>query len=109
MGVVYLAEQETVGRQVALKLVRPELVYFERARTRFQREVESAGRLKHPGIVPVYAVGEEGGIPYFSMEYVEGLSLAEILRALSDRPVGRQRLSAFQRAGLPEPLEQTVL
>ena len=48
MGVVYLAEQESLGRQVALKLIRPEQLYFPGARERFRREVEVVGRLQHP-------------------------------------------------------------
>jgi len=107
MGVVYLAEQEPLGRTVALKIVRPELVYFEGARTRFRREVEVAARLKHPGIVQVYTFGDQDGIPYFAMEYVEGRSLAEVLRGLRGRvPAtldGRDLLRAV-RGESSEPL-----
>jgi serine/threonine protein kinase len=85
MGVVYLARQESLGREVALKLIRPEQLYFPGARARFQREVELIARLSHPGIVPVYVVGEENGIPYFAMQRIEGLSLAEILEAFDGR------------------------
>jgi serine/threonine protein kinase len=85
MGVVYLARQESLGREVALKLIRPEQLYFPGARARFQREVELIARLSHPGIVPVYVVGEENGIPYFAMQRIEGLSLAEILEVLESR------------------------
>ncbi len=53
MGVVYRAEQVSLGREVALKLVRPELLYFPGAERRFRREVEAVARLKHAGIVPV--------------------------------------------------------
>ncbi len=85
MGVVYLAEQEPLGRKVALKLVRPDLLYFEGARERFRREIEVVARLKHPGIVPVYTVGEEEGIPFYAMEHVEGRSLDGLLRSLRGR------------------------
>src|SRR5262245_60032547 len=85
MGVVYLAEQSKLGRRVALKLIRPEHLYFPGARERFRREVEAVARLQHPGIVPVHTVGEEGGIPYFTMEYVEGHTLEDVLRALRGR------------------------
>ncbi len=78
MGVVYLAEEESLGRQVALKVVRPDEMYFPGARARFRREVESVAKLQHPNIVPVYAVGESEDIPWFSMEYVDGLPLAEV-------------------------------
>src|SRR4030095_13383752 len=86
MGLVFLAEQSSLGRRVALKLIRPEHVYFPGARERFRREVEAVARLAHPSIVPVFTVGEDNGLPYFAMEHVEGSSLAEILHAIGDRP-----------------------
>ena len=79
MGVVYLATQEALGRTVAVKLIRPEQLFFPGARERFRREYEAIARLQHPGIVPIYTVGEAEGIPYFAMEFVEGRTLAEIL------------------------------
>lgn len=85
MGVVYLAEQEDLGRRVALKLIRPEQLFFPGSRERFQREVEAVARLQHPGIVPIFTVGEEAGIPYFTMEHVAGCSLAAILQAFDGR------------------------
>ncbi|TAH37865.1 MAG: serine/threonine protein kinase [Planctomycetota bacterium] len=89
MGVVYLARQQSLGRLVALKLIRPEHLYFPGARQRFRREVEAVARLQHPGIVPVHLVGAEGQLPYFAMEYVRGATLAEILRKLCGREVTR--------------------
>jgi serine/threonine protein kinase len=85
MGVVYRAEQVSLGRQVALKLVRPELLFFPGARERFRREVDAIARLDHPGIVPVFAVGEEHGLPYFAMALVEGCTLADLLSEVSGR------------------------
>jgi hypothetical protein len=81
MGVVHLAHDEDLDREVALKVIRPEHLYFEGARERFRREVGTVAKLAHPNVVPVYSVGEEGGVPYFAMEHVRGCSLAE---ALSD-------------------------
>ncbi|MFO0985458.1 MAG: serine/threonine-protein kinase [Planctomycetota bacterium] len=83
MGVVYLAEQVSLRRQVALKVVRPELLYFAGARERFRREVEAISRLQHENVVPVYSVGEELGIPYFAMQLLEGATLAQIIDALA--------------------------
>lgn len=80
MGVVYLAEQTSLGRRVALKLVRPEHLFFARSRQRFRREVEVVARLQHPGIIPIHAVGEEDGVPYFAMELVGGCSLEDLLQ-----------------------------
>ncbi|MEZ6017584.1 MAG: protein kinase [Planctomycetota bacterium] len=85
MGVVFLAEQPSIGRDVALKLIRPDQLYFPKTRERFQREVEAIARLAHPGIVQVHSVGEDKGIPYFAMEYVRGVSLAQVIAALQGR------------------------
>src|SRR5262245_10845690 len=65
MGVVYLAEQERPRRLVALKMLLPAHLFFPHARERFRREVEIVARLNHPGIVPIYTVGEDQGLPYF--------------------------------------------
>lgn len=85
MGVVYVAEQESLGRRVALKLVRPDLLYFPGARERFQREVQSIARLAHPAIVPVYSVGEDAGIPWFAMELVNGATVNECIEVVAHR------------------------
>lgn len=85
MGIVYRARQLSLGREVALKVVRPEYLLFPGSRERFRREADVIARLKHPGIVPVYAYGEVGGVPHFAMELVEGLSLAELLGAWKGR------------------------
>ena len=81
MGVVYAAIQEPLGREVALKLIRPEHLFFSGARERFRREVETIGSLQHAGIVPIYTVGEHMGVPYYAMELVHGRSLAEVVTA----------------------------
>ncbi len=85
MGVVYLAQQESIGRKVALKLLRPDQLYFAGARERFLREVAMVGRMSHSGIVPVYAVGEENGMPYLAMEHVAGRTLEQLITSLRER------------------------
>ena len=85
MGVVYRARQESLGREVALKLIRSDQLALPDARARFRREVEVVARLQHPGIVPVFAFGEEGGTPYFAMERVQGATLGEVLEQLEGR------------------------
>ncbi len=85
MGVVYLAEQVSLQRTVALKLVRPELLYFPKAKDRFQREVETVAKLSHPGIVAIHAVGEEQGIQFFAMEHVAGISLEQAVHELAGK------------------------
>jgi len=89
MGVVYLAEQASLGRTVALKIVRPEQRFFPGARARFRREVEAIARLGDAGIVPIYSVGEERGVDFFAMEYVRGASLANVLAAVHGQDHGR--------------------
>ncbi|MEZ6036064.1 MAG: protein kinase [Planctomycetota bacterium] len=85
MGAVYEGLDEAIGRTVAVKVVRPDLLALGSARERFRREVEAVARLSHPGIVPVYQVGEDGGVPWFAMELVRGGSLAELLQRLRGR------------------------
>lgn len=87
MGVVYRARQPSLDRDVALKVIRPERLFFVGARARFQREVESTARLTHPGIVSIFSVGGtgDGGVPYFAMELLEGESLATVIARLADR------------------------
>ncbi len=89
MGVVFSAEQVSLGRIVALKLIRPEQLFFPGARERFRREVEAVAHLTHPNIVPIYAVGEEGGVPYLAMERIRGVSVAELLTAFRERGITR--------------------
>src|SRR6266550_2904634 len=80
MGTVYLAEETSTGRRVALKLLAPELARDERFRRRFPRETELAASLDHPHIVQTLGSGEEGGDLYLAMAYVEGSDLRERLR-----------------------------
>ncbi|MFN0207080.1 MAG: protein kinase domain-containing protein [Planctomycetota bacterium] len=87
MGVVYEAEQTSLARIVALKLIRPEHLYFPGARERFRREVETVAKLQHSGIVPIYTVGEEKGIPYFAMERIVGCTLADVLEHLGNTTI----------------------
>lgn len=80
MGLVYLATDEVLGRQVAVKLLADNLALDADARERFSREARAAARLTHPNVVQVFDVGEEQGRPYFVMEYVPGASLADLVR-----------------------------
>jgi WD40 repeat protein/serine/threonine protein kinase len=79
MGVVYLARQVDLNRVVALKMILSGAYAGPEARARFRAEAEAAARLQHPGIVSLYAVGEQEGRPYCVMEYVPGGSLAQSL------------------------------
>ncbi|MCP4642378.1 MAG: serine/threonine protein kinase [bacterium] len=80
MGRVYLATDHTLDRQVALKVMLRRLSEDDSLVRRFNREAKAAAQLNHPNIVQVYAVGVQGGMPYIAMEYVQGLTLDELLR-----------------------------
>lgn len=79
MGVVYRARQNSLNREVAIKMVRRDRLANEEERQRFFAEAEATARLEHPGIVPVFEVGEIAGRPFFSMLLVAGQTLAERL------------------------------
>ena len=80
MGAVYLARERSLERFVAIKVLRPDLADAVEARERFRQEARIAARLSHPGILPLHTYGEVGGLWYFVMGYVRGVTLAERLR-----------------------------
>ena len=71
MSVVYLAEQAALKRQVALKLLAPELAADEGFRERFLRESELAASLDHPNVIPIFDAGEADGVLFIAMRYVD--------------------------------------
>src|SRR5919109_1753325 len=81
MSVVYLAHDPRLNRNVALKLLAPELAEDEAFRVRFLRESQLAASLDHPNVVPVYEAGEVDGLLYIAMRYVSGTDLKALLRA----------------------------
>lgn len=85
MGVVYEAEQLSIGRAVALKVLPFAAVLDHQAITRFKNEARAAGSLTHPNIVQVYGVGHERGVYHYAMALIHGLTLAEVLQVLKRR------------------------
>ena len=83
MGIVYHGEDPIIGRSVAIKTIRFDILGSQKAReqaqARFMREARSAGNLSHPNIVTIYDVGEHEGLTYIAMEFINGLSLEELL------------------------------
>jgi hypothetical protein len=80
MGVVYEAEQVSLGRRVALKVLPLAATLDPRQLERFRHEARAAALLQHPHIVPVYAVGSDRGVHYYAMQFIEGRTLAEAVR-----------------------------
>ncbi|MDY0168005.1 MAG: protein kinase [Thermoguttaceae bacterium] len=82
MGVVYEAEQRSLARRVAVKVLPEQVLLGSHRLDRFRREAQIAARLRHTAIVPVFGVGEQGGLHYYVMPLVRGVGLDEIIAAL---------------------------
>ena len=88
MGVVYEAEQVSLGRHVALKVLPKSMLLDAKAKRRFEREAKAAAKLHHTNIVPVFGVGEHDGMPYYVMQFIQGLGLDEVLEELKRLQLG---------------------
>ena len=93
MGIVYRATHVPLDREVALKVITPEYSADEEFRRRFRREFRAAASIQHPNVIPIYHAGEDDGLLYVTMRYVEGTDLARLLH-------GRGRLEPGSRADL---------
>ena len=114
MGVVYEAEQISLGRRVALKVLPRQVSGDRLVQERFRREARAAARLHHTNIVPVYEVGQDGDVRFYAMQFIQGQGLDTViteLRRLRDRsrirdprsrrPLGASRSGAAVRALRP--------
>src|SRR5713226_1365404 len=108
MGIVYESHQISLNRRVALKVLPFAAALDPKQLQRFKNEAQAAAQLHHNFIVPVYAVGYERGIHYYAMQFIEGQSLAAMIRELRQlagvprpTPVSRESPSAAPPNGLP--------
>ena len=95
MGEVYLAEDIRLGRHVALKVLSATLAGDPDRRERFEREARAAAALNHPNIVTIHSVEEEGGVPFLTLELIEGQTLGELI------PDGGLSLDRVLELGIP--------
>jgi tRNA A-37 threonylcarbamoyl transferase component Bud32/tetratricopeptide (TPR) repeat protein len=93
MGLVYKARQERPARTVALKVIAPELAGEGDFRARFEQEARLAAEIEHPNVIPIYDVGEAGGLLYIAMRFVASTDLRVLLRS-------HERLAPGHAAGL---------
>src|SRR5438309_807213 len=104
MGAVYLADQLSLKRKVALKFLRPEMAANPLSLKRFRAEAEAVARINHANIVQIYGIGETEGLHYMALEYVEGRNLRDLVmrKGPPELPVCfaimRQVAAALQRA-----------
>jgi WD40 repeat protein/serine/threonine protein kinase len=108
MGIVYEAEQISLGRRVALKVLPPHMSGDQMTLERFRRESRAAARLHHTNIVPVYEVGQEANVRFYAMQFIQGQSLDMVineLRRLRERSGAAPEINeaAHGGAGRPRP------
>ena len=90
MGVVYEAEQTSMARRVALKVLPFAAILDQKVLQRFRSEAQIAGQLVHQSIVPVYSVGCERNVHYYAMQFIDGLTLAELIQELKQSNVAHR-------------------
>jgi serine/threonine protein kinase len=110
MGVVYEAQQLSLGRHVAIKVLPNHALLDPRQLGRFQREARSAARLHHTNIVPVFGVGEQDGLHDYVMQLIQGLGLDVVLNELRRlrRPHGKQAPTYADAPACPTSRSQNV-
>ena len=104
MGVVYEAEQLSIGRRVALKVLPFAAMLDKQQLNRFKNEARAAGTLDHPNIVAIHSVGVERGVHYYAMQLIEGQSLAEVIATMQRE---RSRGAVEQKSGRAEEQESS--
>ena len=113
MGVVYEAEQESLGRRVALKVLSERFSDDDSGLVRFQREARAAAKMHHTNIVPVFEIGQESGYIFYAMQLIQGQSLDQVIKELvrlradseARKKSGRRGDSAWGKSA-PTPVSQ---
>ena len=106
MGVVYEAEQISLGRRVALKVLPGQVSSDRVVQERFRREARAAAKLHHTNIVPVYEVGQDGDVRFYAMQFIQGLGLDAVITELRQLRTGPGPSPGSKRppgAGRPAP------
>ena len=93
MGVVYEAEQLSLGRRVALKVLPYAGILDEKTIKRFKNEARAAACLEHPNIVPVHAICQDRGVHFFAMTLIDGLTLVQVIDNLREQVMQAGQLS----------------
>lgn len=104
MGIVYEAHQQSLNRQVALKMLPFGAVLDPRKIARFRNEAQAAAQLHHPHIVPVFAVGQEQGVYYYAMQFIDGQSLSQIIDEMRERDESLAQRSTRGVTGITRPI-----
>lgn len=102
MGIVYEADQLSLGRRVALKTLALDRDLGPNAEERFQMEAQSAARLHHSNIVPVFEVGHENGVSFYAMQFIDGLGLEQLSKQVT-YPLGSTRKPVPDRTNADSP------
>src|SRR5205823_5296656 len=108
-GVVYEAVQLSLGRRVAVKVLPFAATLDARHLQRFRNEAQAAAQLHHTNIVPVYAVGCERSVHYYAMQFIEGQSLAEVIRQMRAVARGTAEISGPMKSSRSSASTQPVL
>lgn len=109
MGVVYEAEQVSLGRRVALKVLPKQMLADGKHAQRFAREARAAAKLHHTNIVPVFGVGEQDGLHYYVMQFIDGLGLDQVLVELQRLRDASAEKGTEERAPVAAPAFAAVV
>jgi serine/threonine-protein kinase len=101
MGIVYEAEQMSLGRHVALKVLPRKVLLDAAQKRRFEREAKAAARLHHTNIVPVFGVGEHEDMPFYVMQFIQGLGLDEVCQEIKRLRTGAPAAPSSSEGGKP--------